>query len=271
MRIGCLVSIVCFSASIAGASVADSLYSLAQKLYSQGAFAEAAKAYGNVCPQLEAKEKRICMFKEIKALAENKKTDAAQAAEAKVLQLLSQTEPSDSLFAEINAEAARLQVMLKQAAMAVRSWNAAQASANSGFFPELFVLCQDIVSAFPESGLTTQSCDKVKPSDASLTQLPRNKNAPLSQASNTANHQSLASNPQSLKWYVQLGAFSSRENAEKLVADFKQRGVQLHIAEVITDKKLFAVRTGTFGSTEEAKKFAEQKIEPSHKDYRVLQ
>jgi septal ring-binding cell division protein DamX len=235
---------------------------LAQKLYSQGAFAEAAKAYSSICPQLEAREKGACLFKEIKALAESKKTETVQAAQEKLLQLLSQTEPSDSLFAELNAEAAKLQIMLKQSAMAVRSWNAAQASANSDYFPELFVLCQDIVSAFPGSGLTSENCNKVKPTDTSLVSLQRKKIVPLGQAPTP--------NSQSSKWYVQLGAFGAKENAEKLVTNFKQKGVQLYVVE-ISDKKLFAVRTGNFANAEDAKNYAEQKIKPSHEDYKVFQ
>jgi hypothetical protein len=264
--IGYFVSVFCFFASTAGASTADSLYSLAQKLYSQGAFAEAAKAYGNLCPQLEAHEKGACQFKEIRALAESKKTEAVQAAQEKLLQLLSGTEPGDSLFAELSAEAAKLQIMLKQPAMAVRSWNAAHASASSDYFPELFVLCGDIVSAFPDAGLTSETCNTVKPRDTSLVSLKRNKIVPLGQAP-TANSKAQA---QANKWYVQLGAFGAKENAERLVATFKQKGVQLYIVE-LPDKKFFAVRTGNFANQEEAKTYAEQKIKPSHESYKVFQ
>jgi cell division septation protein DedD len=74
----------------------------------------------------------------------------------------------------------------------------------------------------------------------------------------------------SSKWYVQLGAFGSKENAEKLVADFKNRGVQLYVTE-LADRKLFVVRTGVFESADAAKIFAEQKIAPTYKDYKIFQ
>jgi hypothetical protein len=226
-------------------------------------FTEASVVYGNLCPQLEAHEKSSCLFKEIKSLAGIKTTGAAQAAQEKLMQLLSGTEPGDSLFAELSAEAARLQIMLKQPAMAARSWNAAHASANSDYFPELFVLCGDIVSAFPDAGLTGETCNMVKPRDTSLVSLKRNKIVPLGQAAKAPPAGNVAN-----KWCVQLGAFGAKENAEKLVETFKQKGVQLYITE-LPERKLFAVRTGNFANAEDAKTYAEQKIKPSH-EYKVI-
>jgi hypothetical protein len=246
------------------AALTDSLLSQAQKLYSQGNFEEAAKAYGSLCAQLGAKEKKICQFKEIKALAESAKPEMASAAEGKLFSLLSQTEPNDSLFAELSAEDAKLQIMLGQPMKAIRSWNAAQASANVNYFSELFVLCQDIVSAYPESGFTKENCNKVKPADTSLISLPRKKIVPLAAAATPA---AASQN----KWYAQLAALSSKENAEKMVADFKQKGIQLYIAEIVSaDRKLFAVRAGNFENRQDAEAFAEQKIVPIHKDYKIF-
>jgi len=260
-----LLAALCLLVShVFAASTADSLYSLAQKLYSQGNFEAAAKNYANACPQLGAKEKKTCLFNEVKALAESDKTDLIRAAEQKLFLLISQTEPDDSLFAELNAEDSKLQIMLNKPAQAIRSWNAAQASANTDHFSELFVICQDIISAFPENGLTTENCNKVKPADTSLISLPRKKITPLKDGN------AKEGNIKDGKWYVQLGAFGNKENAEKLVADFKNRGVQLYIAE-LTDRKLFAVRTGNFATQSEAKNFAEQKIAPTYKDYKIFQ
>jgi len=251
------------------ASASDSLYSQAQKLYSQGNFEAAAKSYADICSQPETKEKEICQFNEVKALIESDRIDLARVAEPKLLLLISQTEPNDSLFAELSAEDAKLQIMLNQPVRAVRSWNAAQTSANPAFFPELFVLCQDIVSAFPSNGLNSENCSKVKPADTSLISIPRKKNIPLN-TSRQASPATHLKDGNSHKWYVQLGAFGSKENAERLVADFKDRGVELYIAE-LTDRKLFAVRTGFFASAEDAKIFAEQKIAPTYKDYKIFQ
>jgi len=241
------------------ASASDSLYSLAQKLYSQGNFEAAAKNYANACPQFGAREKKICLFNEVKALAESNKTDLARAAEQKLLSLISQTEPNDSLFAELNAENSKLQIILNKPAQAVRSWNAAQASANTDYFSELLVICRDIVSAFPENGLTAENCNKVKPADTSLISLPRKKITPLKDG-----------NIKEGKWYIQLGAFGNKENAERLIADFKSIGVQLYITE-LADKKLFTVRAGNFATQDEARDFAEQKIAPTHKNYKIFQ
>ena len=259
-----LTALLIFSA----ASAADSLYSQAQKLYSQGNFEAAAKNYANACPQFRAKEKKICLFNEVKALVESNKIDPARVAEQKLSSLISQTEPDDSLFSELNAEDSRLQVMLNKPVQAIRSWNAAQASASADYFPELFVICRDIVSAFPGNGLTAENCDKVKPADTSLISLPRKKIVPLS-TSRQASPATPSKEENVKQWYVQLGAFGNKGNAEKLVADFKNRGVQLYITE-LPDRKLFAVRTSFFASTEEAKNFAEQKIEPTHKDYKIF-
>jgi len=268
-------------ALLQAATVTDSLFSQAQKLYSQGNFEEAAKAYSNICAQLGMKEKKICQFKEIKALAESAKQEIIAAAEEKLLSLLSQTEPNDSLFAELSAEDVKLQIMLGQPMRAIRSWNAAQASANVNYFSELFVLCTDIVSAYPESGLTKEQCNKVKPADTSLISLPRKKIVPLDppvQAPAPAQAQAPVKAPvqapaqaQTKKWFVQLVALSSKENAEKMVADYKQKGIQLYVAEVVSaERTLFAVRAGNFENKQEAETFAEQKIAPVHKDYKVF-
>jgi hypothetical protein len=265
-RASCLICVA--FALLQAAAVTDSLFSQAQKLYSQGNFEEAAKVYGNLCAQLSIKEKKLCQFKEIKALAESAKQEIIFAAEEKLLSLLSQTEPNDSLFAELSAEDVKLQIMLGQPARAVRSWNAAQASANINYLSELFVLCADIVSAYPESGLTKEHCNKVKPADTSLISLPRKKIVPLEIEKPQAPAQAQA---QAKKWYVQLVALSSKENAEKMVADYKQKGIQLYVAEVVSaERTLFAVRAGNFENRQEAEAFAEQKIAPSHKDYKIF-
>ena len=270
-RASCLICVA--FAMLQAAAVTDSLFSQAQKLYSQGNFEEAAKVYGNLCAQLSIKEKKLCQFKEIKALAESAKQEIIFAAEEKLLSLLSQTEPNDSLFAELSAEDVKLQIMLGQPARAIRSWNAAQASANINYLSELFVLCADIVSAYPESGLTKEHCNKVKPADTSIISLPRKKIVPLEieKPQAPAQAQVQAQQAQAKKWYVQLVALSSKENAEKMVADYKQKGIQLYVAEVVSaERTLFAVRAGNFENKQEAETFAEQKIAPSHKDYKIF-
>jgi cell division septation protein DedD len=265
-----VLCVVCLLASFvfAFASSADSLYSQAQKLYGQGNFEAAAKTYAGICSMLEAKEKKICLLSEAKSLIEANKINLAREAEPKLLLLISQTEPNDSLFAELSALDAKLQVMLNQPVRAVRSWKSAQASASVDYFPQIYVLCQDIVAAYPTHGLTAENCAQIKPADTSLLSLPRKKVAPFSSIPpQTPVHYAPSA---SKKWYVQLGAFSAKENAEKLVADFKNRGVQLYIME-LTDRKLFTVRTGDFATKDDAENFAAQKITPTHKDYKVLQ
>ncbi|MCL2101252.1 MAG: SPOR domain-containing protein [Fibromonadales bacterium] len=245
----------------------DTPYSQAQKLYSQGNFEAAAKMYADACPQLEAKERKICLFNEVKALLESKKTELANSAEAKLLLLISQTEPGDSLFPKLSAEDAKLQILLNNPVRAVRSWRAAQSSSSPDFFSELFVLCSDIVSVFPENGLSEENCNRIKPADTSLISLPREKIVPLAQQTQVAKD-----TPQLGKggqWYVQLGAFGSKDNAERLVANFKGKGVELYVVE-LTDRKLFAVRTGFFSTNADAQTYADQKIAPAHNDYKVF-
>jgi len=261
---------VCLFLSFAFAASADSLYSQAQKLYSQGNFEVAAKTYAEACSMLEAKEKKICLLSEAKSLIEANKITLAREAEPKLLLLISQTEPNDSLFSELSALDAKLQIMLDQPVRAIRSWKAAQASANVDYFPQIYVLCRDIVSAYPANGLNAENCDKTKPADTSLLSLPRKKITPLSGTSQPNIVHYASTHSASKKWYIQLGAFGAKENAEKLVADFKNKGVQLYIAE-LTDRKLFAVRTGNFATKEEAENYAVQKITPIHKDYKILQ
>ncbi|GBU26380.1 hypothetical protein R83H12_03076 [Fibrobacteria bacterium R8-3-H12] len=269
----CTVCLLAY-AVFAFAASADSLYSQAQKLYGQGNFESAAKAYASICSMLEAKEKKICLLSEAKSLIESNKINLAREAEPKLLLLISETEPNDSLFSELSALDAKLQIMLDQPVRAVRSWKAAQASASVDYFPQIYVLCQDIVSAYPANGLTAENCDKTKPADSSLLSLPRKKITPLPGASQPAivhYAPTPASAPSaSQKWYIQLGAFGTKENAEKLVADFKNRGIQLYITE-LPDRKLFTVRAGNFATKEDAENFATQKITPTHKDYKILQ
>jgi len=248
----------------------DSLYSEAQKLYSQGKFEAAAKMHADACSNMDGQSKKICLFNEVKALVETGKADLAANAEPKLLLLMSQTEPGDSLFTWLNMEDAKLQTMLGNPVRAVRSWNAAQASASPDYFSELFVICNDIISAYPTNGLSSENCNKIKPSDTTIISLPRKKITPLATAPNpqakTQNSKPQTSN--SNQWYVQLGAFGSKENAERLAEDFNKRGVQLYIME-IKDRKLFSVRTGYFSSSNDASLYAEQKIAPAHKDYKI--
>jgi len=259
-----ILSIICLFATCTFAAP-DSLYTLAQKLYSMGNFEVAAKTYASACPQLEAKEKKICLFNEARAMVESNKIDLVRAAEEKLFLLISQTEPNDTLFTEINIADSKLQIMLNQPAQAIRSWNTAQASASSDYFPELFVVCRDIVSAFPKNEqLAAENCAKIKPADTTLISISRKKITPVNISAAPAKED------KSSKWFVQLGAYGNKENAEKLVADFKGKGVQLYVTE-LTDRKLFVVRTGLFESADAAKIYAEQKIAPTHKDYKIFQ
>jgi len=266
------------------AASADSLFSQAQKLYGQGNFEAAAKTYAGLCSMLEAKDKKTCQINETRSLIEANKINLAREAEPKLLWLISETEPNDSLFSELSALDTKLQIMLDQPVRAVRSWKAAQASASVEFFPQIYVLCRDIVSAYPGNGLTAENCDKTKPADTTLISLSRKKITPLPASSSqpavvhyatsapaSAPTPAPASVPSGAKkWYVQLGAFGAKENADKLVADFKNRGIQLYIVE-LTDRKLFTVRAGEFATKEDAENFAVQKIAPVHKEYKVLQ
>lgn len=261
--------IICLLVACAFAAP-DSLYSQAQKFYSLGNFEAAAKAYTSVCPQLEAKEKKICLFNEAKAMVESNKIDLVRTAEQKLFSLISQTEPNDTLFTEMNAVDAKLQIMLNQPVQAIRSWNVAQASASTDYLSELFVLCRDIISAFPTNELTSENCNKIKPADSTLISLSRKKITPLSISVAPVKEAAAAKEEKTSKWFVQLGAFGNKENAEKLVSDFSARGVQLYATE-IADKKLFVVRTGFFETQDAAKIYAEQKIAPTHKDYKIFQ
>ncbi|MCL2259835.1 MAG: SPOR domain-containing protein [Fibromonadales bacterium] len=249
MRFILLLAVVAF---------ANDMYSQAQKLYSQGNFEAAAKSYAEACPKFEEKERKICLFNEVKALMESNRLDAVRTAEPKLLLLISQTEPADSLFAELSATDAKVQVMLNQPVRAVRSWNAAQSSANTAYFPELFVLCGDIVAAYPNNGLTVENCNRVKPADTTMISLQRKKVVALREGSVAPVAQSAPAG----KWYIQLGAFGSKENADRMVAEYKGRGVELYIVE-LTDRKLFAVRTGFFSTQHDARIYAEQKIAPA--------
>jgi len=268
---GCLLASFVF----AFAASADSLYSQAQKLYGQGNFEAAARTYAGVCSMLEGKDKKTCQLNETRSLVEANKINLAREAEPKLLWLISETEPNDTLFSELSALDAKLQIMLNQPVRAVRSWKAAQASASVDYFPQIYVLCRDIVSAYPGNGLTIENCDKTKPADTTLLALPRKKIVPLSGASQpqpaVVHYAAPVSTPSGAKkWYVQLGAFGAKENADKLVADFKNKGVQLYIVE-LTERKLFTVRAGEFSTKDDAENFAVQKIAPTYKDYKILQ
>jgi len=260
---------ICLFISFAFAAPADSLSSEAQKLYAQRSFEAAARTYANLCSMLEAKEKNICLLNEAKSLIEANRIDLAREAEPKLLLQISQTEPNDSLFAELSALDAKLQVMLNQPVRAVRSWKAAQASASVDFFPQIYVLCQDIISAYPTQGLTAENCNKTKPADTSLISLQRKKVVPFANA-NTPQTPVHYTPPAGNKWFIQLGAFGAKENADKLVADLKNKGLQLYVVE-LTDRKLFAVRSGNFATKEDAENYAAQKVGAVHKDYKVLQ
>jgi len=274
---------------LAAFAFANDLYSQAQKLYSQGNFEAAAKSYAEACPKLEEKEKKICLFNEAKSLMESNKIDLVRSAEPKLLLLISQTEPADSLFSELSATDAKLQVMLNQPVRAVRSWNAAQSSANPAYFSELFVLCRDIVAAYPNNGLSAESCNKIKPADTTMISLQRKKvtalpaattqtpppttttTAAVATATQTPPPTTQTPPPSSqAKWYIQLGAFGSKDNAERMVAEYKGKGVELYIIE-LPERKLFAVRTGFFTTQNDAKIYAEQKIAPAQYQISVSQ
>ncbi|GHV14582.1 hypothetical protein AGMMS49938_10970 [Fibrobacterales bacterium] len=275
----CIIALSLFNFAFA-----DSRTENADKLFAQGNFEAAAAAYNSVCTSLNPKDKKLCLFSEVKSLMETKKIENAQKAEIKLVSLLSQTEPSDSLFSPLFAADTRLQIMLSQPERAVRSWNTTVQSANSDFFPTIYLTCLDLIENFPSNGLTNENCQKVRPADTTLISLPRTKTAPLvkvtavpaakpptspSPVQDTRTANGTTTPPQNQGCLIQLGAFGNRANAEKLVSDFAKKSVPLNIAET-PGSALFIVRSDKFATQVEAAAFAEQKIAPFHHDYKIL-
>jgi cell division septation protein DedD len=64
--------------------------------------------------------------------------------------------------------------------------------------------------------------------------------------------------PASGAWYVQLGSFSSRDNAKRLAADLERKGFKATISPLTASggKTLYRVRTGGFKTREEAAQLA---------------
>lgn len=73
-------------------------------------------------------------------------------------------------------------------------------------------------------------------------------------------------------WFLQLGAFGVKSNAEILVNNLKKRGIASSIEERQGETKtLFVVQTGNFESKDQAVDFGAQKLTPLNIEFRAMQ
>lgn len=84
-------------------------------------------------------------------------------------------------------------------------------------------------------------------------------------------HNGLPEKPTDRAWSVQIGAFSSRRNADRLAGQQRDLGYTVQVDEIpAIGKTLYAVRVGRFAKEDEAKEFADRVFGSSGAGYRLV-
>jgi len=252
--------------ALANVTSADSLYAI-------GLWNEAAQQYAQRCPCVEGKLRLECSERRVRALSQ----DTTRLSEAlQIMDSLALTiEPEQKGFAELMTTHCALLLKAGQTERALKAWRLAKQITEPALEPELKALCIQIRTQRKDTTLVTD-CNKLPALSKKLSQgisslaihLSSSSNLSISSSSTAA----VAISSATLGSYIlQLGAFSSRENADLLLKNLRSRKIPARIITRNTaDKVLWLVQTEPFPSREDAQAFGDKTLQPLKLDFQVL-
>lgn len=246
----------------------------ADSLFALGKWAEARTTYESLCPCVPRKSRTKCLLQAIRALAQ----DSARLTEAlsRIDSLSLSTEPEDEGFGELMLTQSTLYTYAGNPELALKSWKLARQVVLPGQDVNLKALCTQIRQLFKDTTLSTD-CNKIPVLSkhlAAALNSPTPKGSSSSQASTTEPpmKQVVSPNPASEGfWVLQFGAFSSKENAELLLKNLKNRKIPSRLVTKNTSTKvLWLVQTEPFQDKDSALQFGKATLEPLGLEFQAL-
>lgn len=271
----------------------------AQKAYVAGNWKLAVEAYEQVCPSLDETAKTECYLWNILALSQTGVAKDFSKAGKRLDSLIQKTNPQHPVYADLIMTKAQFQMYLDKYDNAAESLVHAIESSNENQKPVLQKICVAMQAKVKKENLN-EACENLKktgvPSaavqnapaptatssttDISVTNTETPKvsssapNAIPESSAQAAKASTAASSATQAKpyWFLQLGAFGLKSNADILVNNLKKRGIASSIEERQGETKtLFVVQTGNFETKEQAVDFGAQKLTPLNIEFRAMQ
>ena len=276
----------------ATASMAD-----AQKAYVAGKWKDAAAAYEAACPKEPDSLKAECYLWNVLALSQTGNAKDFSKAGKRLDSLINKTSPQHRVYADLMMTKAQFQLYMGRNAKAAEALihaietsqphqvtvlkkicSAIQPTVKN---PTLDETCKKLDEPRETASTAVANVDTVKAVDSTKTDT--NKVAATA-APDTAKPKPEAAKPDTANvvpppavqpsaeyWYLQLGAFSVKSNADLLVSSLKKQGITGTIEERTGETKtLYLVQTGKFETKEKAIDYGAKKLAPLNVEFRAL-
>lgn len=252
----------------------------AQKAYLSANWAEAAKLFSTVCPQLEKGKQPECVLWTILSLSQTGRMEDFSTAIKKLDSLIQTSSPQDPIYTDLYMTKAQFELYLNKYDLSVISLRHAIETSRVSQHPVLLKVCSAIEKAYRKPEVQAL-CLKLQPKNDTLTSISSSfiasssstitarSSSTILPSSSSLTQQNTISNKK--KWVLQLGAFSQKENAALLVDNLKKRKISTQIKEkIISEKTLYLVQTLPFTSESEAIEYGKKFFTPLNMEFRAL-
>lgn len=250
----------------------------ADSLFARGIWKEATLAYEALCPCVPRTTRTTCLLQAIRALAQD--SSQITTALSRLDSLTLSTEPEDAGFGELMLTQAMLYVQVGEPARALKSWKLARQVVLPGQDANLKALCVQIRQLWKDTTISTD-CNKIPVLAKHLAAaLPspalKSSSALLGSSQSSASAESMQPTiaPSPIpegNWTLQFGAFSTKENAELLLQNLKNRKIPARLVTKNTSTKvLWLVQTEPFRDKPTAELYGKATLDPLGLDYQAL-
>ena len=257
----------------------------AQKAYVAGKWQEAATAYEAACPKEPDSLKTECLLWNVLALSQTGNAKDFSKAGKRLDSLIQKTSPQHKVYADLLMTKAQFQLYLGRYEKAAEDLVSAIETSQPHQAVVLQKVCSAVQAKVKKEALD-EACKKLSSPDA----LAEKKAQPPAAVQTAAPEKSKTAEPAKVEtpasaepvksaepakstesWYLQLGAFGVKANADLLVSNLKKRGISCTIEERKGETKtLFVVLTGNFETKEKAIDFGAQKLAPLNVEFRAF-
>ena len=247
----------------------------AQKAYVAGKWKEAAAAYEVACPKEPDSLKAECYLWNVLALSQTGNAQSFKIAGKRLDSLIQTTNPQKSIYADLLMTSAQFRLYMGKYDLAAEDLVRAIETSHPNQAPVLQKVCSAVQAKTKKENLN-EACAKLSQTDSIVTEkaqppaavqpVQEVKPAPAKPESSSA----AVSANQGGNWYLQLGAFGVKANAEFLVNNLKKRGITCSIEERVGETKtLYLVQSGNFETKEKAIDFGAEKLTPLNIEFRA--
>ena len=269
--IAAILFLICGTSAFAQ-SMAD-----AQKAYVAGNWKQAATSFEQACPKEPDSLKTECLLWNVLALSQTGNAKDFSKAGKRLDSLIQKTSPQHKVYADLLMTKAQFQLYLGRYEKAAEDLVSAIETSQPHQAVVLQKVCSAVQAKVKKEALD-EACKKLSSPDA-LAEKKAQPPAAVQPESTPAKVQSSAKTEPSSSsiasqgnggWYLQLGAFGVKSNAEFLVSNLKKRGIESSIEERVGETKtLYVVQTGNFETKEKAIDFGAEKLSPLNIEFRA--